>query len=163
MVVSMAMRKAEKPVDANMHELVDTLKRFPGLSVTASCGGHAEPGETECALGEFYATCAIEHSEDGWISAEFLAWAVNHDLRSTGRQLLWYCISGPPWHGLPGTRIRFTLAGTHGEDPQQLGLWLEDMRVQHYISRSEMQRPNRGQVSDGDDDGDDDSDNEDGD
>src|SRR6266508_6447471 len=65
-------------LDGNIVSLVRVLNRYPGRMTVGSCGGQEHPKPGQRGPGEFYVTFKLDKSDTGWLTLEFLAWAVNH-------------------------------------------------------------------------------------
>jgi len=79
----------------------------------------------------------VDHTEAGWVSLEFLAWAINRDMGRSSVVML--PDSAPPFLNFPGRMLRFQLsrqvAGDGEKDsPQGLADWLAELKSGYYFT-----------------------------
>ncbi len=125
-------------IDSNVRSLISVLNSFPGVETTGSCGGHPEPRKIyQWPSGSWNVVMHIKHNRTGLLSLEFLAWAINHDIRrSKGNRILFLPTAPPPWLNGPGQCLYYVLEGSQGEDPEKLAITLGDLKKTYFRTRS---------------------------
>jgi hypothetical protein len=131
-----AYRVPYRQLDPAIVPLVRALNRFPAVHTIGSCGGHDEPGPSQAGPGEWWVTFVLDRTQAGWVSLEFLAWAIN---RAFVGPVIFTPDSFPPWLNWPGRELRFVLElSTPSEDervtPAGVAAWLTDLRRQFYVT-----------------------------
>ncbi len=119
-------------IDANVRSLVEVINRFPGLNTIDSCGGHADAKPYQELEGQWRVGLEVDHTEEGWRSLEFLAWAAG-DFRKGGQPVTLGAFSHPPFLNTPGQCLTFTL---HGKDilPESFAEIIDTWRKEDYVS-----------------------------
>ena len=119
-------------IDINVRSLVEIINRFPGLHTNDSCGGHASPASYQEPEGQWRIGLDVDHTEEGWRSLEFLAWAVS-DFRKSGRKITLGAFSHPPYLNTPGSCLFFVI---HAEAllPDEFATVLDTWREEDYIA-----------------------------
>jgi len=67
-------------IDANMRNLVRIMNKIPGVKTIGSCGGHSDPQPGQWDAGKWYLKFSLDLAERDTL--DWLAWAINNDLRS---------------------------------------------------------------------------------
>lgn len=123
-------------IDEPIRSLVRVLNAFPGVKTIGSCGGHSSPTTGQAGPGRWWVLFDVERSENGWLSLEFLAWAVTRNLGADGSVTL-EADAAPPYLNQPGAMLRFVLerhcAGADRQDANGFALQLEDLRRELFI------------------------------
>lgn len=140
-------------IDVNVRSLVEVVNRFPGLHTVDSCGGHASPASYQEPEGQWRIGLEVDHTEEGWRSLEFLAWAVT-DFRKAGHKVRLGAFSHPPYLNMPGRCLIFEL---HAEEllPDDFATSLDVWREEDYVAvedDEEFQRYARGGIDDDEED-----------
>lgn len=119
-------------IDLNVRFLVEVVNRFPGLHTIDSCGGHASPASYQEPEGWWRIGLEVDHTEEGWRSLEFLAWAVT-DFRKSERNIFLGAFSHPPYLNTPGRCLNFRL---HAEGllPGDFATLLDTWREEDYVA-----------------------------
>ncbi len=116
--------RGREGLDANVAGLVVTLNRFPGVATVASCGGHPDPGSGQWPERTWYVKFDLPRSEAGWLSLEFLAWAINTAYRADRPSVVLLPDSPPPYLNKPGECLKFMVEGRRGARADDLAAWL---------------------------------------
>jgi hypothetical protein len=124
-------------LDPPIVPLVGALNRFPGIRTIGSCGGHSAPERDQAGAGEWWVLFQVDHSEEGWLSLEFLSWLVNRDGHQGGSSVLLRPDSAPPWLNYPGSTLRFLLELDHPggpkDSPAELAAWIVETFDDCYV------------------------------
>jgi hypothetical protein len=125
-----------RQLDPAIVPLVRVLNRFPAVHTIGSCGGHDEPDAIQADAGAWWVTFAVDHTQAGWVSLEFLAWAINRALASP---VVLTPNSYPPFLNWPGRELLFVLelpipCEVPHTSPAGLADWLTDLRRQFYVT-----------------------------
>jgi len=118
-------------LDDNIVKLVRCLNNLPGILTLSSCGGHHRPKLDlgQWRDGTWYVQFVVDHTEAGWKTLEFLAWAVNIDYRGgPGQHVIFVPKAPPPHEHGPGEVLSFFVEGYTGSNPDQLAEYLESVR-----------------------------------
>lgn len=121
-------------IDLNVRGLVEVLNAAPGLRTIGSCGGHENPKRGGWKAPDWYVLFEIDRTDEGWLSLEFLAWAINGNRRLEGYNALLIPTSPPPYLNTPGRMLRFALEG-NGDDPEEFACWLEEIVEECFIPK----------------------------
>lgn len=123
-------------IDEPIRSLVRVLNAFPGTTTIGSCGGHEAPGDGQAGPGRWWVLFSIDRSEDGWLSLEFLAWAVTRTLGADGSVTL-EADAAPPYLNEPGRMLRFVLERHHAasdrQDADEFARQLDQLRQELFI------------------------------
>ncbi len=119
-------------MDANIRSLVEVINRFPGLNTIDSCGGHPDAKPYQEVEGHWRVGMEVDHTEEGWRSLEFLAWAAS-DFRSSGHPMTLGAFSHPPYLNTPGQCLTFTLRGG-SISPESFAETLDSWREEDYVA-----------------------------
>jgi hypothetical protein len=139
--VSPAARTRErvpyKEIDTPIAPLVRAVNRFPGIHTVGSCGGHdTTTNASQAPKGHWWLTFQVDHTEEGWISLEFIAWAMR-DVSRAGSNVLLQPFSLPPYLNYPGQMLLFQLAlGVESPDdsPDKVADTLAMFRRNWYVT-----------------------------
>ena len=112
--------------------LCRALNAFPGIATLSSCGGHESGGFLPA--DRWYVGWTQEQDDDGrptypgWLSLEFLAWAIT-DMRRGNRMVALGADSKPPYLNQPGRMLTFEIegsrAGDDGMEPDEVAEFIE--------------------------------------
>lgn len=140
-------------IDINVRSLVEIINRFPGLHTIDSCGGHASPAPYQEPEGHWRIGLEVDHTEEGWRSLEFLAWAAS-DFRRAGHTITLEAVSKPPYINTPGRCLTF---GLHAVSllPDNFATTLNTWREEDYVAvedDEEFERYTNGEIGEDEED-----------
>jgi len=125
-------------IDPPVEGLVRALNQFPGVHTIGSCGGHRDAERDQAPEGQWYVVFEVDKTPEGWMSLEFLGWAVGNDMRRAGSAVTLRVTSKPPWLNCPGEMIGFLidLSGPRrpGDAPDEVAEWLRRAKSSFYVS-----------------------------
>lgn len=122
-------------LESGLRALVDALNRFDGITVTGSGPKHCDNVTVlQPPEGEWSITFRVDHSDQGWLALEFLAWFVHDNYK--GRTVQLCLFSAPPHLNVPGLCLTFALEG-QGEDPSIVAAFLDEMREAYYLQNAQ--------------------------
>ena len=109
-------------MNQNLQSLATVLDGFPGLKTT-----YGQDTEDQWQL-----SFEVQHTEEGWRSLEFVAWAVS-DLKQGGNKVILEAIAIPPYLNTPGECLLFVVKGKNDAPegsirPQQVASILSDWK-----------------------------------
>ena len=143
-------------LDPSIVDLVRVLNSFPGIDTIGSCGGHESPVSDEQApAGLWWVKFTVAQNADGWVSLEFLAWAINRDMERSGSQVVLFPTAPPPWLNHPGQVLSFVMERTatdrDEDESSRVAAWLEKLRDQYYVDSEHAARWEEEEARDGSD------------
>ena len=125
-------------IDPPIVNLVRALNQFPGVHTIGSCGGHRDAERDQAPEGQWYILFEVDKTSEGWMSLEFLGWAIGRDMRRAGSAVTLRVDSAPPWLNYPGEMIRFLLdlsePGRPDDAPDEVADWLRYAKSSFYVS-----------------------------
>ncbi|MCC5952637.1 MAG: hypothetical protein JJU45_11140 [Acidimicrobiia bacterium] len=129
-------------IDESIRSLVRVLNDFPGASTIGSCGGHEQPTGSQADPGCWWVLIEFDRSDDGWLSLEFLGWAVRRMLSNGGACTL-EPDAAPPDLNRPGHMLRFVLQRHRPVDEPHssadgFAAELEHMRAMYFSDAAEV-------------------------
>jgi hypothetical protein len=134
-MVTDSFHRMGREVDPTILSLVNALNAYAAITTIGSCGGHAEPGPGQWPAGSWYVKFDIEQSPEGWMTVEFLAWAINNAyVRSdAGHTVVFEPTAPPPYLNGPGEVLRWVVEGYQNEDPDALARYLVELIDDYYV------------------------------
>jgi hypothetical protein len=138
-------------LDPPVVNLCRAINALPGLWTEESCGGHEDGGSLPADEWEVFLRCEVQGDDrpsvDGWLSLEFVAWAV-HDVGRNAR-LSMAVSSAPPWFNEPTRTIIFVIEGFRGQpdgiDPDAFAELLKQWTAEIYLPPGEGIYPYHGE------------------
>ena len=119
-------------MDEPIIRLCKAINALPGIRTIGSCGGHEEGGELPA--DRWHVSLKVDVGEDerptyaGWLSLEFLAWALN-DLSHSDLHIDFLALASPPYLNDPGHMLMFSIeasrAGEGGIEANDGAEWIE--------------------------------------
>lgn len=98
-----------------------------------------DPAKTDDGEGIGWVNFEVEKSELGWRIIEFLAWALNGDLKHAGFQLLFTPFSPSPYHNDPGECLSYLLemvddpaAASRGGGIRDIARFINQFRIDYW-------------------------------
>lgn len=111
-------------LDPEIVPLVRVLNSYDAVTTIESCEGH-KPGDSWSVWFD------VSKDQLGWLTLEFLAWAINEEYAFTSTARLHIC-SAPPYENAIGETLHFYIEGDKDtESIDELAGWLE--RAKEYF------------------------------
>lgn len=119
-----------------MEELRTAITQFEGV-VWSICGEPELSDGDDVAIG--WVNFALDKSEMGWRTLEFLSWALMEDLKRAGYDLMLTPMSAPPYLNEPGNCLSFLLQvaddpdlAKQGRDIRDIAKFLDRVREENW-------------------------------
>jgi hypothetical protein len=107
-----------------MEELRAAITKFEGVA-WSNCDEPESSDDDDLPIG--CVQFALDKSETGWRTLEFLSWALMEDLRRSGYDLMLTPMSAPPYLNEPGNCLSFLLQVADDPDLKKEGRDIRDI------------------------------------